>query len=100
MAIDGLYGFTGAIAFLALFDLTARATPSGSEALGYSVMYAFINIAMGASDMIGSRLFEFFHQQFAPLVWINGATTAVIVLAIPFLPGVLINRKDGEAEAA
>jgi hypothetical protein len=57
LLIDGFYGLTGALAFLALFDLTARATPKGSEALGYSVMYAFINIAMGASDMIGFRPF-------------------------------------------
>jgi hypothetical protein len=46
--------------------------------------------------MTGSWLFEFFHRQFAPLVLLNGGTTAIILLFIPFLPAVLVNRKDGE----
>jgi MFS family permease len=96
MFIVGFGGVAGTLGFLALFDLAARATPRGSEAMGYSILYAFINFAMGVSDMTGSWLFEFFHRQFAPLVLLNGGTTAIILLFIPFLPAVLVNRKDGE----
>ena len=88
------------LGFLALFDLAARATPKGSEALGYSILYAFINIAMGFSDWTGSKLYVLFHQHFTPLVWINGGTTAAILLFIPLLPAILVNRKDGEIKAA
>lgn len=100
LLIDGFYGLTGVLGFLALFDLAARATPKGSEAMGYSIFYALFNIAMGLSDIAGSALYDFFHKQFTPLVWINGGTTALILLFIPFLPAVLVNRKDGERAKA
>ncbi|HEY3267265.1 MAG TPA: MFS transporter [Armatimonadota bacterium] len=97
--IDGLYGLAGSLGYLCLFDLTARATPKGSEAVGYSVMMVFVNLAMAGSDIIGSNVYELFHKQFAPLVPINAATTALVLLAVPFLPAALVNRRDGEKAA-
>jgi hypothetical protein len=57
------------------------------------------NFALGGSDVIGSWLIDshgwFFHQ----LVWLNAGTTALILLFIPLLPRVVMNRKDGEVAA-
>lgn len=89
-------GVGGTLAFLALFDLAARATPKGSEAMGYAILYAFLNIGLSCSDVLGSRIFEFFHRDFNAMVFINAGTTALIFLAIPFLPRALVSWKDGE----
>jgi Na+/melibiose symporter-like transporter len=54
----GILGYT--LAQLPLFDLAARATPKGSEALGYAVMLALGNLSTSFSDVLGSLLFEKF----------------------------------------
>jgi predicted MFS family arabinose efflux permease len=92
-------GLGATLAFLALFDLAARATPKGSEAMGYAILYAFLNIGLSCSDVIGSRIFEFFHRDFNAMVFINAAATALIFLVIPFLPRALVSWKDGEKPA-
>ena len=91
----GMLGFT--LAQLPLFDLAARATPKGSEALGYAMMLGFWNISQMISDVLGSYLYDHFHLPFMNLVWINAGTTALVLLAIPFLPGYLVDMKEGEA---
>ena len=94
--IDGLYGLAGVLGFLCLFDLAARATPRGSEAMGYSVLMVILNLAMAASDYYGSIMFKHFHNNFTAMVNINAATTALVLLAIPFLPAALVSKRDGE----
>ena len=91
----GMLGYT--LAQLPLFDLAARATPKGSEALGYSMMIAFWNISQMISDVTGSYLYDHFHLPFKSLVWINAGTTALVLLVVPFLPGYLVDKKEGEA---
>ena len=93
----GMLGYT--LAQLPLFDLAARATPKGSEALGYSVMLAFGNLSNSASDVLGSFLFDAYKLTFQNLVWLNAGTTALVLCAIPFLPGFLVDKKEGEASA-
>jgi Na+/melibiose symporter-like transporter len=90
----GMLGYT--LSNLPLYDLAARATPKGSEALGYAVMLAFWNLSMMVSDVVGSFLYDRFHLAFRDLVWINAATTALILIVIPFLPGYLVDKKEGE----
>ncbi len=90
----GMLGFT--LAQLPLYDLAARATPKGSEALGYAMMLAFWNLSLAASDILGSYLYDHFHLPFKNLVWINAGTTALVLLVIPFLPGYLMDKKEGE----
>jgi Na+/melibiose symporter-like transporter len=90
----GMLGFT--LAQLPLYDLAARATPKGSEALGYAMMLAFWNLSLMASDILGSYLYDHFHLPFKNLVWINAGTTALVLLVIPFLPGYLMDKKEGE----
>jgi predicted MFS family arabinose efflux permease len=91
----GMLGFT--LAQLPLYDLAARATPKGSEALGYAMMLAFWNLSLAASDILGSYLYDHFHLPFKNLVWINAGTSALVLLVIPLLPSYLMDKKEGES---
>jgi hypothetical protein len=44
-------------------------------------------------------LIDQYHVSFFSLVWLNAGTTAVVLLVIPFLPRMLMNRRDGEVAA-
>jgi predicted MFS family arabinose efflux permease len=96
LVVEGLAGMGLTLAQLPLFDLAARATPKGSEALGYSLMIALWNIGLSLSDIIGSALFEKYGLTFMNLVWVNAGTTALVLVVIPFLPGRLVDKKEGE----
>ena len=55
------------------------------------------NFALGSSDVIGSWLIDSQHWTFPGLVWLNAGTTALVLIFIPFMPRVLMSRRDGEA---
>jgi MFS family permease len=93
--ITGVNGAAGTLAVLPLYDLAARATPRGSEAIGYSVMMSMWNLTNALSDWSGSWLYSRFHLTFIHLVWINAGTTALVLFALPLLPAVLMSQKDG-----
>jgi MFS family permease len=96
LAITALNGVTQTLAMLPVYDLAARGTPRGSEALGYSVMMSVWNLTNSLSDWVGSTLFTWYGLTFHDLVWLNAGTTALVLLAIPFLPRALLQRRDGE----
>ena len=96
MLIEAVYCFVLSLAQLPLYDLAARATPKGSEAVGYSVIMSMWNWGLFFSDLLGSALFEKYHMSFKSLVWLNAATTALVLLAIPFLPSLLVDHKEVE----
>jgi hypothetical protein len=100
MLIEAVYCFVLSLAQLPLFDLAARATPKGSEAVGYSVIMSVWNWGLFFSDLIGSGLYEKYHMTFKTLVWVNAGTTALVLFAIPFLPGLLVDNKETEVPAA
>src|SRR5258708_34581555 len=60
IAITALEGMTGTLAILPVYDLAARGTPRGSEALGYSVMMSVWNLTNSLSDWVGSTLFTWY----------------------------------------
>jgi len=92
--IEGENGLLITLAELALMDLAARATPRGSEGLGFALMMSVRNGALAVSDIFGSWLIERHHVSFFSLVWLNAGTTALVLLAVPFLPRQLIDRRD------
>ena len=92
--IEGENGLLITLAELALMDLAARATPHGSEGLGFALMMSVRNGALAVSDIFGSWLIERHHVSFFSLVWLNAGTTALVLLAVPFLPRQLIDRRD------
>ena len=62
------------------------------------------NIAVFAvSNPLGSWLYELklplWHHNLTSLVWLNTATSLIALLLIPFLPRVLLNRREGETTA-
>ena len=96
MIVEGAAGLGITLAQLPLFDLAARATAKGSEALAYSLMIACWNWGLSLSDVLGSWLFDTFHQTFMNLVWVNAGTTALVLIVVPFLPAHLVDCKEGE----
>jgi predicted MFS family arabinose efflux permease len=92
--IDTINGFAFTLAELTLMDLAVRATPAGSEGLGYSLMLSVRNLALFGTDVLGSKLLDSYGWSFNDLVYANSATTA---LALPFvflLPLALVGRHD------
>lgn len=97
--IEGGAGIFATLAELPLMDLAARATPRGGEGLGFAVMMSVRNGSQALSDIIGSLLVDQYHVSFFSLVWLNAGTTALVLVVIPFLPRILMNRRDGEGAA-
>jgi predicted MFS family arabinose efflux permease len=94
MLVAGLEGITETLAMLPVYDMAARCTPRGSEALGYSVMMSMWNLTNKLSDFIGSILYDN-GVTFMSLIWLNSGTTLIALFAVPFLPAVLLRRMDG-----
>ena len=94
--ITGISGVSGTLAMLPVYDLAARGTPRGSEALGYAVMMSVWNFTNALSDWSGSSLFTYLHFTFNHLIWLNAGTTLLVLFAIPFMPKPLMMRKDGD----
>lgn len=97
LVIESLTGFVGTLAQLPLFDLAVRATPRGSEAFGYSLMMSVWNIGMSLSDVFGSWLYAHYHLNFMSLVWLNAGTSALALIAVPFLPAAIVKRREEDA---
>lgn len=94
--IESQNGLIATVAELALMDLAARATPKGSEGLGFALMMSVRNGGQALSDVFGSWLIDQHHVSFFKLVWLNAGTTALILIVIPFLPRILIDRSDAK----
>ncbi len=94
--ITAIAGISGTLAILPVYDLAARGTPAGAEAIGYAVMMSVWNATNALSDWTGSTLFDRLHFTFRHLVWVNAATTALVLFVIPLLPAVLLHAKDND----
>jgi hypothetical protein len=93
------FGFGFVMAECALCDLAARATPKGSEGLGYALMMSVRNFALYGTDMLGSAMLDKYHFTFNTLVLSNAATTAITIPLVLLLPMAMVGRKDAEAPA-
>jgi len=89
-------GFCGTFASTALMDLAVRATPAGSEGLGFSLMVSVRNITLFGSNWLGSMALDKFRLPFNDLVLANAATTAIAVPLVFLLPAIMVRRKDAE----
>ena len=96
LLIEAFNGFTFTLAELALMDLAIRATPAGSEGLGFSLMVSVRNFALFGTDWLGSTLLDRFHLPFSSLVLANAGTTLIAVPLVLILPGVLVRSRDAE----
>lgn len=99
VAIVAVNGLLGTFGVLPLFDLATRATPKGSEGLGFALMMSLRNLALFSADWIGSWLTQSFHWPFSWLVILNAGTTLLVLVVIPFLPAALVEKTDGDMPA-
>lgn len=95
-AIEAAHGFGAALATTALVDLSVRATPAGSEGLGYALMISISNFTRFGTDWLGSEMLDHWHMPFSQLVLTNAVTTLIAVPLVLLLPRVLVSRRDGE----
>jgi Na+/melibiose symporter-like transporter len=93
--IAALSGMTATFAMLPVYDIAARATPKGSEAIGYALMMSMWNLTNALSDVTGSFIFEKLNRNITPLIWIDALSTLVVIVAVPFMPKALSTREDG-----
>ena len=84
--IESFNGFGYTLAEVAMMDLAVRATPRGSEGLGFSLMMSVRNLTLFGSDWFGSKLLETYHLNFNTLVIANGAISLIAVPLVLLLP--------------
>lgn len=92
--IESLWGLGWSAADMALTDLYMRATPGGSEGLGFSLMVSVRNLALYCADWIGSKAMETYHLHFSTLAIANGAISLVALPFLFLLPAFIVDRKD------
>jgi hypothetical protein len=96
VVIEALYGLCTALAFMPIFDLLARATPKQFAALGYALIFSLGSLSVSGSDLIGSWIYEKLDHSFTGMILLNSGTSAFVLLAIPFLPRLLVIHRDGD----
>ena len=94
LVISAINGATGTLAMLPVYDIALRATPRGSEAIGYSVMMSMWNLTNAVSDFTGSFIFDQLNRNLTPLIWIDAITSLSVIVAVPFMPRALTTRES------
>ena len=92
--IESLWGLGWASADMALTDLYLRATPAGSEALGFSLMVSVRNVALFGADWLGAKAMESYHLQFSTLAIANGLISLIALPLVFLLPGFIMDHAD------
>jgi hypothetical protein len=96
LVIEAAYGLSTALAFMPIFDLLARATPKNFAAFGYALIFSFGSLSVSGSDVVGSWIYEHLGRSFAAMILLDSGTSALVLLAIPLLPRILVTGRDGE----
>jgi len=96
--IESLWGLGWASADMALTDLYMRATPPGSEALGFSLMVSVRNLSLFGADWLGAKAMETYHLRFSTMAIANGAISLIAVPLVLALPALLVDRRDSQAD--
>jgi predicted MFS family arabinose efflux permease len=96
--ISCLWGLGWASADMALADLYMRATPAGSEALGFSLMVSVRNFSITGADWLGSKAMDMYHIHFSTLAIANGVVSLIAVPFVFLLPGFIVDHKDSRSE--
>ncbi len=97
--IESLWGLGWAAADMSLTDLYMRATPSGSEGLGFSLMVSVRNLSLFGADWLGAKAMDAYHIHFSTMAFANGLISLIALPFIFLLPAFIVDRKDSSAEA-
>lgn len=98
--IESLWGLGWAAADMSLTDLYLRATPAGSEALGFSLMVSVRNLSLFGADWLGAKAMETYHLQFSTMAIANAAVSLIALPLVFLLPSLIVDHKDSAASAA
>src|SRR6185503_2299823 len=90
LLVEATYGFCNTMVVLAVFDLAARSTPKGCEAMGLALVISLWNVANAVSDVTGSWLFGLRWMNFLGLVWLNALTTLCVLPFVKLIPRKLL----------
>ena len=93
--IESLWGLGWAAADMALTDLYLRATPAGSEALGFALMVSVRDLSLFGADWLGAKAMESYHLQFSTLAIANGVVSFIALPLVFLLPGLIVDHADG-----
>ena len=96
LVIEAAYGLSTALAFMPIFDLLARATPKNFAAFGYALIFSLGSLSVSGSDVMGSWIYEYLGRNFTAMILLDSGTSALVLLAIPLLPRILVAGRDGE----
>jgi len=94
--IEAAFGLSTALAFMPIFDLLARATPKDFAAFGYALIFSLGSLSVSGSDLAGSWVYEHLGRNFTAMILLDAGTSALVLLAIPFLPRLLVGHRDGD----
>ena len=94
--IESLWGLGWSSADMALTDLYMRATPGGSEGLGFALMVSVRNLSLFGADWLGAKAMEAFHLQFSTMALANGLVSLIAVPFIFLLPAYIVDIKDSQ----
>jgi predicted MFS family arabinose efflux permease len=98
--IEGFNGFGYTLAEVALMHLAVRATPAGSEALGFALIMAVRNLGLFGADWVGAYLLDQHYLGFHALVIANAATSCIAAPLVLLLPAALVDVRDGGRRVA
>jgi len=92
---ESLYGFGFTMAEVAMMHVMVRATPAGSEALGFSILMSVRNFCLYGSNWMGAYFVNHWHLHFHSLVLLNGGTSLLAVPLVLLLPKAITMVRDG-----
>jgi hypothetical protein len=95
---ESLYGFGFTMAEVAMMHVMVRATPAGSEALGFSLLMSVRNFCLYGSNWVGAYFVNHWHLHFHSLVLLNGGTSLLAVPLVLLLPKAITMVRDGLKE--
>jgi MFS family permease len=98
--IAAVAGFGAALTNVAMVDLAVRATPRGSEGMGYALLLSVSNVVRLGSDWMGSTLLDRFHLSIDWLILGNLVTIGLTIGLAFLLPAHLVRFRDGEQAPA
>jgi hypothetical protein len=94
-AIEGIRGFLLTFGMLAFMEIAVWATPANSAAMGFALLMSAWNIGAALGDTVAAALGNYIG--FFGVATVSAAATAMLLLALPFLPHDLATHREGEA---
>jgi predicted MFS family arabinose efflux permease len=96
VVISSAAGLIRGFVWMPVLDLLVRSVPRGHEAVGAALEWTPANVAVAVSDLGGSWLYQQFGLSFRSLAWLNGSSTLLILLVLPFIPQSAMTLREGE----